>query len=55
MGGVLAADAVSALASTGVSQATMPASPAGPFLPGLLLTVIGAIVAVGSRKLFTRA
>jgi hypothetical protein len=33
----------------------MPASPAIPFLPGLLLTVIGAIVAAGSRKLFARA
>jgi hypothetical protein len=55
MGGALAAATVSALASTGIPQATMPASPAGPFLPGLLLTVIGAIVAAGSRKLFARA
>jgi hypothetical protein len=56
MGGALAAAAVSALASTGEARANMPASPAGPFLPGLLLTAIGAIVAAaGSRKLFARA
>jgi hypothetical protein len=55
MGGALAAAIVSTLATTGEPQDTMPASPAGPFLPGLLLTVIGAVVVAGSRKLFARA
>jgi hypothetical protein len=55
MGGALAAATVSRLASTGEPQDTMPASPAGPFLPGLLVAVIGALVVAGSRKLFAPA
>ncbi|MEO6797985.1 MAG: hypothetical protein ABI401_08330, partial [Candidatus Dormibacter sp.] len=49
-GGQAAAE-VSRLATTG--QPHSSSNPSAPFLPGLLLTLLGAIAA-GSRKLFAR-